>query len=186
MMRKQDTSKFFIIMLIVLLAGFTLTFTLACSKNTPRDSQQQNHNTYSITMPGDWKEIQNGTRVEYLPEQDDAKNPFAEKVIIMVVFLPQNYTIGIKETLEAGLKANQDQLGIIVVSEEENVNLGHLNGAVRLRMVAPLNGEEMEYTQISAIAYNRIYTITHHCKKDQCMYTDIFNEMTDSFVEAIP
>jgi hypothetical protein len=150
-----------------------------------KNPERKEHKTFSITMPGDWKEIEYGLQIIYLPKDSEAVDPLAEKISVVVRFIPENNTVGLKEMLDAGISDTKKLMpDFKVTSTTENFAFGKIDDGIKLEMTSTIQGKTMTYTQISGIAFNRMYAIAHSCIKDECKYTDIYYEMVDSFLET--
>jgi PBP1b-binding outer membrane lipoprotein LpoB len=147
-----------------------------------KDPIRKIHNTLSIVMPSDWKEIAVGTMITYLPKDSEAADPLSEKVVVVVSFKnEQDVRMPLKEMAEKGINDMKSMLpDITLTSQDETAKLAGLD-AIKFIFTASIQGKMLEYTQINAKKNNIVYGIMHSCIKGECKYTDIYNDMVSSF-----
>lgn len=146
------------------------------------DPVKISYKTFSMIKPREWKEVvREDNVIIYLPPKSDEKDPFSEKFGIIVSFLPENNTASLREItendVEESIKASP---GIEFSGEYNDAKLSQLDG-LKIKFVNVVEGRELESTQIRAMNGNVFYAFTQQCLKDECEYTDIFNEMAESF-----
>lgn len=158
-----------------------------------KNPEKMLHNTLNLYKPADWKEVNLGIMAfEYLPPGSDAGNPLSEKITIVVEFLAKNDTRTMSQIIEEKVKENQK---ILPDLREEGIRetrgFGSLDG-LKIVYKASIQENEIAITQVNAIQNtmtyqdNIYYRIGYLCKKGECHYMDVFNEMVSSFEPKEP
>ncbi|MDD4352425.1 MAG: hypothetical protein PHU71_05655 [Candidatus Gracilibacteria bacterium] len=156
----------------------------AVTQNTP-STERKEHHTFSIDMPADWREVEYGTQMIYLPEGSEAVDPLSEKVAVIVSFLPENNTLSLAEIMDAGIQDTKKLMPDLEInSTENNYAFGKIDDGIKLEMTSTIQNQTVSYTQINGMAFNRVYALVHSCIKGKCKYTDTYYDMVTSFMET--
>ncbi len=147
-----------------------------------KDPVKVTHNTYSLVMPRDWKEVVHADNIIlYLPPKSSVDDPFSEKFGIIVAFMPENNTFSLRELTEMAVEESiKTAQGLEFSGEYYDTRLGQID-ALKIKFIIRVQNKDLEATQIRAMNGNVFYAFTQQCLEDECEYTDIFNEMAESF-----
>jgi putative hemolysin len=142
--------------------------------------QRKFHRTFSVLMPENWAEVEYSGMIFYLPPGSEAADPTSEKVEIIGAMTPQNDTVPLKEILEAGLDETRKVVPDVEVIREEETTLGGAK-ALKLTTTGTIMDKKFTNTQIGTLNNNVMQNIIHNCFEDNCVYSDIYYKMVDSF-----
>lgn len=145
----------------------------------PEGFERKVHRTFSILMPNEWKEVEYGNMIFYLPPGSEAVDPISEKVQVIAVGLPKDDKLPLKEILEAGLDDSKKLVPDLIMIKEEEVKIGS-SYAVKMVFTGTILGKKFENTQISTINGGIMLHIIHNCFEENCRHLETYNKMVES------
>jgi hypothetical protein len=147
-----------------------------------KSPERVTHNTFTMVKPQQWSEVQYASNIlVYLPPGSNINDSMAEKYSMMVVFLPENNTLSLRELTDEDLaKTKEIMPALDIIGDYENARFGQLDG-LRIRFSIRVQNKTLESTQLRTMQGNRFYAFSQQCLQGECKYTDIFNEMAASF-----
>jgi hypothetical protein len=139
------------------------------------------HRTYAMYMPGDWKETEYNGGLVYIPPGGEFLNPFSEKFAFNVVFLAENETRSLKQLTDLDIEKSKAMFpDLKVIQEDETARLGQLD-AIKVVFTGTVQNKTLQITQFRTMHGPVFYAFTQQGEYGQIKYSDIFNEMAQTF-----
>jgi len=157
-----------------------------------KNPERMFHRTLSVVKPTEWREVEYGGALIYLPEGSEIVDPLSEKITFAVGFLPKNDDVPLSTMMDDDIRETRKIMpDIQEVTEKTPAKIGPLDG-LTAKYTATIQQQIFEINQIDAIyatvKYKNdiIYKVGHACRKNDCRYSDVFSEMVKSFEPREP